>query len=86
MTWVVSFSISGPFARPRCSTQVVYGDNEDEAWFSDAKPSLDALRAEILADALLRPIEGAGDDVDDWNCVTSQVPGRHLAERSLVSC
>ena len=36
--------------------KVVYGDNEDEAWFSEAKPSLDALRAEILADAELRPI------------------------------
>ena len=48
---------------------------EDEAWFSDAKPSLDALRAEILADAELRPIEGAGEDVADWNQLLAKYPG-----------
>ena len=55
--------------------KVVYGDNSDEAWFSEAKPSLDALRAEILADAELRPIEGAGEDVADWNALLAKYPG-----------
>ena len=55
--------------------KVVYGDNQDEAWFSDAKPSLDALRAEILADAELRPITGDGEDVADWNQLLAQYPG-----------
>ena len=54
--------------------KVVYGDNEDAAWFSDAKPSLDELRAEILSDAPLRPITGDGEDVADWNQLLAKYP------------
>lgn len=56
--------------------KVVYGDNEAEPWFASAKPSLDALRKEILADAPLRPIEGDGDDVAAWNALLEEHPNK----------
>ncbi len=36
---------------------------------------MDALRAEILADAELRPITGDGEDVADWNELLAKYPG-----------
>ena len=48
--------------------KVVYGDNEDAAWFVAAKPALDALRSEVLSSAELSPIpDDGGDDVVAWN-------------------
>lgn len=55
---------------------VVYGDNAAEPWFARAKPALDALREEILNDAPLRPIAGAGDDIEDWNALLEEHPDK----------